>query len=74
MNRQQIINAVGLIAGVVLVAMLAAAWFLQRPVTDRTLVIFAALLWTTLQLDISPALPISILTQQPDDEDSGERE
>lgn len=63
MNREQIVNTVGLAAGVGLVAVLVGSYFLQRPPTDRLLVAFAALLWATLQLDISPALPISIITQ-----------
>lgn len=72
MNREEITNTVGLIAGIALVVLLVAAWFLQRPITDRTLVIFAVLLWGTLQLDISAALPVSIITQPADNEDDGE--
>ncbi|WP_273835155.1 hypothetical protein [Halococcus sp. PRR34] len=68
MNREQITNGVGALAGVALVLMLAYGYVNQQPVTDRTLAIFAVLLWGTLQLDISAAIPFSFVTVERDDE------
>lgn len=69
MNREQMRNYVGLLAGVALVAMLVGAWYLQRPLTDRTLAIFAVLLWATLQIDISAVVPFHIVTGDHDREE-----
>lgn len=74
MKQKEIVNVVGLAAGVGLVAVLVGSYFLQRPPTDRLLVAFAALLWATLQLDISPALPISIITQPSDGDDTDDED
>ena len=70
MNREQMKNYVGLLAGVALVVMLIGGWYLQRPITDRTLAIFAVLLWATLQIDISAVVPFSVVS----DPNSGEEE
>ena len=73
MNDDQAKAALGLLGGIVLIGMLAAGWYLQRPVADRTIVIFAGLLWATLQADITGALPFSIgPPQRADNEDDGE--
>lgn len=67
MNRDQMANIIGLVAGVALIAILVGGWWFQRPVADRTIVLFAGLLWTTLQLDIAPNVPFTIGRRQSDD-------
>ena len=70
MNREEMKNWVGLIASVALITLLIGAWYLERPIPDRTLAVFALLLWGTLQIDISAIVPFTIVTDQ-DDRDTG---
>ncbi|EMA42671.1 hypothetical protein [Halococcus saccharolyticus] len=69
MNRRELKNYVGAFALVVLVVMAAGGWWFGRPITDRTLAIFAVVLWATLQLDITALLPFDIV---PPADDEGE--
>lgn len=74
MNRQELENYAGTFALVVLVVMAFLSWYLQRPITDRTLAIFGIVLWTTLQLDISALLPFNIVPIDHSEDNSGEGE
>lgn len=69
MNRDQMANIIGLLAGIALVLMLVGGWWFQRPPTDRTVVLFAGILWATLQLDIAPNIPFRIGLRQSDNDD-----
>lgn len=64
MDDDQLTALAGAFVVVVFVGLLAAAWYLQRPLTDRTVILFAALLYATLQIDISSVLPVNIVPEQ----------
>ena len=69
MNRRELMNIAGTFALVVLVVMTAVSWWAQRPITDRTLAIFAVVLWATLQIDISALLPFDVVAPDRSDDE-----
>ena len=71
MNRRELMNIAGTFALIVLVVMTAVSWWAQRPITDRTLAIFAVVLWATLQVDISALLPFDVVAPEQSDDEEG---
>ena len=58
MNEKQVKNVLGLLTGIAFLVVVVRANWLGNTVPDRTVVIFALLLYAYLQVDISDAVPL----------------
>lgn len=67
MNAHEAKIVLGLLTGVALLALLVRSVWINDPLTDRTLAIFAGLLWAYLNVDIG--LKISDVVQADTDTD-----